>query len=280
MIPKFSSALFLIFFASSFLNTSAKNPNKFIDLTYSFNNETMAWPGRKSSFYVEAEGFTEGGYWVASKGFCTSEHTSTHIDAPYHAYKEGRKLHEVPLEDLIDIPGVMIDIYDKVHKFEDGKLDVIENYALTQDDILEWEEKNGKIPQGAVVLLRTGWETRWGDMKLYRGEKDDPKPMDSEGIIALFNLNFPAFDVSAARYLAVERQVLGVGVDTLSIDPGNSNTFPAHRIFASRNIYMLEMVANLHLLPPKGFNLWMVPFKVDFGTGAPTRVLAKLNNSR
>lgn len=115
----------------------AKNPNKFIDLTYAFNNETMSWPGRSSSFYVESEGMTPGGFWVASKGFCTSEHTSTHIDAPYHFNKEGRKLHEVPLEDLIDVPGVMVDIYDKVHKFKDGQLSVIENYALTQEDILE-----------------------------------------------------------------------------------------------------------------------------------------------
>ncbi|ODM87023.1 Kynurenine formamidase [Orchesella cincta] len=158
----------------------------------------------------------------------------------------------------------MIDIYDKVHKFKDGKLNVIENYALTQDDVLEWEEKNGKIPQGAVVLLRTGWDSRWGDLKQYRGNK---------GVG-----NNSTFDVSSARYLAVERQVLGVGVDVLSVDPGNSKTYLSHRLFASRNIYMLEMVANLHALPPRGFNLWVVPFKIDFGTGAPTRVLARLNN--
>ncbi|CAL8102903.1 unnamed protein product [Orchesella dallaii] len=289
MISKFASIFFFVCFTSFVLNTSAKNPNKFIDLTHAFNNETMAWPGRKSSFYVEAEGFTAGGFWVASKGFCTSEHTSTHIDAPYHFNKEGRKLHEVPLEDLIDVPGVMIDIYDKVHKFKNGKLNVIENYALTRDDILEWEDKNGKIPQGAVVLLRTGWESRWGDLKQYLGDKDletstvapNNEAGDDDKTIPLeVNLNFPAFDASSATYLAVERQVLGVGVDAIGIDTGNAKGFPAHRIFASRNIYMLEMVANLHALPPQGFNLWMVPFKIDFGTGAPTRVLARLNKNK
>jgi kynurenine formamidase len=261
-----------------------KHPNKFIDLTYAFNNETMVWPGRKSSFYIEAEGYTPSGVWLASKGFCTSEHTSTHIDAPYHFSKEGRKLHEVPLEDLIEVPGVMIDIYDKVHKFKDGKLSVIENYALTQEDVLEWEEKHGKIPQGAVVLLRTGWASRWGNQKLYSGDKSEdkepeeaPVPGADQTIALDVSLNFPSFDVTSARYLATERQVLGVGVDVLSIDPGNSKNFLSHRLFASRNIYMLEMVANLHLLPPHGFSLWIVPFKIDFGTGAPTRVLARLD---
>ena len=122
---------------SATFSNGSKHPNKFIDLTYAFNNQTMRWPGRSSSFYVETEGYTPAGIWVASKGFCTSEHTSTHIDAPYHFNKDGRKLHEIPLEDLIEVPGVMIDIYDKVHKFKDGKLSVIENYALTQEDVLE-----------------------------------------------------------------------------------------------------------------------------------------------
>ncbi|ODM93024.1 Kynurenine formamidase [Orchesella cincta] len=252
--------IFVAFAICPVFISSARNPNKFIDLTHAFNNQTMSWPGRKSSWYLETEGFTAGGFWVASKGFCTSEHTSTHIDAPYHFSKEGRKLHELPLEDLIDIPGVMIDIYDKVHKFKDGKLNVIENYALTQDDVIEWEEKNEEKDLEAAAAPTNN-------------TVDDDKtiPLD-------VNLNFPSFDVSSARYLAVERQVLGVGVDALSIDPGNTKTFPSHRLFASRNIYMLEMVANLHALPPKGFNLWVVPFKIDFGTGAPTRVLARLNN--
>jgi len=260
------------------------NGNKFIDLTYAFNNETVTWPGRKSTFNVEIEGETPDGVWIASKGFCTSEHTATHIDSPYHFHKNGRTLDQIPLEDLIDTPGVMIDIYDKVHRVVNGELKVIENYVLTKEDIIEWENKNGPIPQGSIVLLRTGWGSRWPDVKAFRGEKRPPPPPPPPGTIPKvevgnLDLNFPGYDASAAKMLAVERQVIGVGIDVLSIDAGaNSRFFPAHQIFASRSIWMLEMVANLHLLPPKGFNLWVVPFKIDRGTGAPSRVLARLNN--
>jgi len=212
----------------------------------------------------------------------SSEHTSTHMDAPYHFAKNGKKLDEIPLESLIDIPGVMIDMYDKVHKIVNGELKVIENYVLTREDVIEWERKNGPIPQGSCVLLRSGWGSRWPDARLFKGaKKDEPKPQNSTegGGLPLgdLDLNFPGFDASAAKYLVVQRGVIGVGIDTLSIDSGNSKRFPAHGVFASRGIWMLEMVANLHLLPPKGFNLWVVPFKIDRGTGAPARVLARLN---
>ncbi len=74
---------------------------------------------------------------IASKGFCTSEHTATHIDAPYHFHKEGVTLDKIPLEDLIDQPGVVIDIYDKVNKVVNGELKVIENYVLSREDIIQ-----------------------------------------------------------------------------------------------------------------------------------------------
>ncbi|CAG7823728.1 unnamed protein product, partial [Allacma fusca] len=84
------------------------------------------------------------------------------------------------------------------------------------------------------------------------------------------------FDASAAILLTTERQVNGVGIDVVSIDAGSATTFPAHKIFAKRGVYMIENVANLHLLPPKGFRMFAVPFKVDAGTGSPTRLIAQL----
>jgi kynurenine formamidase len=262
----------------------------FIDLSYAFNNETVTWPGRTSTFNVEIEGETPDGVWIASRGFCTSEHTATHIDAPYHFHKAGRKLDQIPLEDLIDTPGVMIDIYDKVHRMINGNLTVVENYVLTRQDVQDWERKNGVIKPGSIVLLRTGWGERWPDVKAFRGihdtpagkEKPEEKKTDGEPAsvkVGDLGLNFPGYDATAAKYLTVERGVLGVGTDAISIDAGaNSRFFPAHQIFASRSVWMLEMVANLHLLPPRGFNLWVVPFKIDQGTGAPTRVLARIHN--
>jgi len=280
-------AILLLVATATADHKSSKNKNKFIDLTHAFNNETVTWPGRTSTFNVEIEGYTPDGMWIASRGFCTSEHTSTHIDSPYHFHKNGRRLTDIPLEDLIDTPAVMIDIYDKVHRLVNGELKVIENYVLTREDIIEWESKNGGIPQGSIVLLRTGWESRWPNARAFRGEHKPTTeaPEETNEIrknpevkVGDLDLNFPGYDATAAQYLASEKQVLGVGIDVLSIDAGaNSRFFPAHQVFAARGVWMLEMVANLHLLPPKGFNLWVVPFKIDRGTGAPARVLAKLN---
>ena len=75
---------------------------------------------------------------MATKGFCISEHTGTHIDSPYHFSKNGKTLSEIPLEDMLDIPGVCVDVYDKIHKFQNGKLDVISNYVVTRKDLIEW----------------------------------------------------------------------------------------------------------------------------------------------
>jgi len=270
------------------LLTVSEARRTFIDLSYAFNNETVLFPGRKSSFNIELEGYSAAGFWVASKGFCTSEHTSTHIDAPYHFNKYGRTLDQIPIEDLIDIPGVMIDMYDKVHHFENGKLNLVVNYALTREDIIQWEKVNGQIPPRAVILVRSGWGSRWPNAAQYTGlEAEDVKPTEAPATedgppkSALnfdIKLNYPGFDSTAASFLVTERNCLGVGIDTLSIDVGSSKMFPAHQIFGARNVYMIENVANLHLLPPKGFNLWMLPFKIDQGTGAPIRIVASLTD--
>lgn len=248
-----------------------KPKEKFVDLSYSFNNETVAWPGRTSNFTTEFEGTTPWGWWYAARSFSTSEHTSTHIDAPYHFNENGRRLHEIPFEDLIDIPGIVIDIFDKVHTFKNGKLTVIENYALKREDVIEWEAKHGKVPQGAIVMLRTGWDLRWGDPNLYRGIRGE-----SNDTIVPTNMNYPGFSASAAKFLAVERQIRGAGIDTLGIDIGQSRTFPAHRIFTGKNIFLFEMVANLRFLPTRGFKLIMLPFKIDGATGAPCRIIARV----
>jgi len=119
---------------------TAKTDAVFVDLTYALNNQTVNFPGRINKFNVEFEGFTDSGLWLASRGFCISEHTATHIDAPYHFHQAGRKLDEIPMEDLIDIPGVMIDVYDKVHRYENGAVKVVQNYAVTREDIMQWEK--------------------------------------------------------------------------------------------------------------------------------------------
>jgi len=150
------------------------------------------------------------------------------------------------------------------------------------------------IPPRSVVLLRSGWGFRWPNAREYLGTKpvvaesaptrhtptQRPRPADQSTLEFNVPLNYPGFSASAASYLSTERNVLGVGIDTLSIDIGSSATFPAHQIFAGRSVYMIENVGNLHLLPPKGFQLWMLPFKIDRGTGAPIRIVASVNEEQ
>jgi len=196
-----SIAMIVVSILATFLLPSIEaggKRNNFIDLTYAFNNETILFPGRKPSFNTEFEGYTEAGFWVASKGFCISEHTGTHIDAPYHFHKSGITLDQIPIETLIDIPGVMIDVYDRVHRFENGKLSVIENYAVTREDIIKWEKINGAIPEGALVLVRTGWGSRWPDKAQYLGlepTSTTPAPPDEPSKLDFsVKINFPGFD--------------------------------------------------------------------------------------
>ncbi|CAG7730071.1 unnamed protein product [Allacma fusca] len=267
--------------------------SKYVDLTYALNKETILWPGRHISFNTEIEKKLPDGSWLASKGFCISEHTSTHMDAPYHFNELGWTLDKFPIDTFMDLPGVCIDIYDKVHRYEGGELRTVSNYVLTKEDILEWEGKNGAIPAGALVLVRTGWGKRWPNRNEYYGlplelrtttEKSaDANPKNSTVDLEspeASNLNFPGFDASAALFLTSERQINGAGIDTLSMDAGNAKTFPAHKIFLKRRIFLIENAANLHLLPAKGFTLFAIPFKVDAGTGAPTRLIAKLPDEK
>ncbi|CAG7718099.1 unnamed protein product, partial [Allacma fusca] len=147
---------------------SYSNSN-YVDLTYALSNDTVLWPGRQATFNTEIEGRLPDGTWLASKGFCIPEHTSTHIDVPYHFNEFGWTLDKFPIDTFMDLPGVCIDIYDKVHKYEDGKLSAVSNYVITKEDIIEWERKNGVIPPRALVLVRTGWGSRWPNRDEYYG---------------------------------------------------------------------------------------------------------------
>ncbi|CAG7824708.1 unnamed protein product, partial [Allacma fusca] len=129
-IPNFGFLTMKVF--ALLLTYLAYSQAKYVDLTYALNKDVVMWPGRENTFHTEMEGESADGTWVASKGFCISEHSSTHIDAPYHFYKEGGTLDKIPLDTLLDVPGVCIDIYDKVQGVQNGRANVIPNYVLTK----------------------------------------------------------------------------------------------------------------------------------------------------
>src|SRR5688572_3926180 len=229
-----------------------------VDLTYPFDEKTLYWPTSPTTFKLDrlAYGKTEAGFFYASNAFCTPEHGGTHLDAPIHFAEGKRTADQIPPEQLI-APAVVLDVRAKAAADPD--------YRLTLQDVLAWEAKHGTIPQGAIVLLHTGWSERWPDRKRYLG---DDKPGDAS------NLHFPSYGAEAARALVEQRKVGALGVDTASIDHGPSKDFIVHQIASGANVPGLENVTNLGELPATGAWVIALPMKIAGGSGGPVRVVA------
>lgn len=228
---------------------------RIVDLTYTLNSESHYWPGDGYiPFQIETIATLKKD-GVYSRKLSFPEHIGTHLDAPNH-FEEGKPdVSEIPVEDFI-APGVVVDITLQAEVNPDKTLSV--------EDLKEWEKENGPIPSGAIVLLRTGWGAFWDSKVRYQNR-------DARG-----DLHFPSFSAEAARWLIQERQIKGLGVDTLSIDPGNSKTFEVHHLVNQAGRYGLENVAKLDKLPHRGFTLIVAPIKVQGGTGGPARIFALL----
>jgi kynurenine formamidase len=230
-----------------------------IDLTYALDDRTLYWPSTEGSgFELQrlAFGQTEGGYFYSSNAFCTPEHGGTHIDAPIHFGENRRTVDNVPVRQLI-APAAVIDVTAKAANDAD--------YRLTVDDVTQWEARHGVIAPGTIVILRTGWGPRWGNRLQYFGD-DRPGKTD--------NLHFPSYGVEAARLLVEQRKVGAIGVDTASIDYGQSSDFMVHRIAAAAEVPGLENVANTERLPERGAWIVALPVKIGGGSGAPVRIVA------
>jgi len=226
-----------------------------VDLTHSLNAQTLFWPTSPSSFKLErlAHGQTEAGYFYAANSFCTPEHGGTHLDAPIHFSASGLTAERVPLQQLL-APLRVIDIADSAARNPD--------YRLTPADVAAFERRWGRIPSGSIVVLRTGWEKRWPDRKAYFG---DDTPGDAS------RLHFPSYGVEAARILVEQRRVAAIGLDTPSIDYGQSRDFMVHRVAAARNVPGLENLMNLDRLTATGTLMIALPIKIEGGSGGPVR---------
>lgn len=229
-----------------------------VDLTWPFDEKTLYWPSSPSGFELEqlAFGQTEAGYFYSAYAFCTAEHGGTHLDAPIHFAANGRTADQIPLRQLI-APAVVIDVASRAAADRD--------YRLTRADVLAWEARHGRIEAGSVILLRTGWGARWPDRKAYFGD-------DAPGVTE--NLHFPSYGEEAARFLVAERRVAALGVDTASIDYGQSRDFIVHRVASEANVPGFENVASLERLPARGAWVFALPMKIGGGSGAPLRIVA------
>jgi kynurenine formamidase len=230
-----------------------------VDLSHDFSTETIYWPTAKPfTLEVVSAQRTPAGYYYAANNFSTSEHGGTHLDAPIHFAEGKHTADQVPLDRLVG-PAVVVDVV--------ARADADADYRLGVPALEEWERSNGRIPDGMIVLVRTGWSSRWPDKKRYLGTTKTGPPGVAE-------LHFPGIDSSAARWLAAERRVKAVGIDTPSIDYGQSKTFDTHRILLAQNIPAFENVTNLEELPVSGAFVVALPMKIRGGSGGPLRIVA------
>jgi len=230
-----------------------------IDLSYAFDADTVYWPTAET-FKLEKdfEGITDKGYYYSAYRFNAAEHGGTHLDAPVHFAKGHNSADQIPLEQLIG-SGIVIDVTRQCAADVD--------YLVSVKDIQNWETQNGRIPSGAIVLLRTGFGKYYPNRAKYLGT-------DERGADAVPKLHFPGLDPAAARWLTQNRSIKAIGLDTASIDRGQSTLFESHRALFEQNVPAFENLANLDQLPLKGFSVIALPMKIKGGSGGPLRIVA------
>lgn len=234
---------------------------RWVDLTYPFNAATIYWPTAQG-FQLEkvADGETEAGYYYAANNFRAAEHGGTHLDAPVHFARGKHAADQIPLARLIG-PAVVVDVSARAAQNPD--------YQATVVDLEAFESAHGRIAAGTIVLFRTGWGSRWPDRARYLGTS-------ATGPAAVQELHFPGIGTEVARWLAHDRLVDAVGIDTPSIDFGQSTTFDTHQILYGADIPGFENVANLDQLPEVGAYVIALPMKIEGGSGGPLRIVALL----
>jgi kynurenine formamidase len=230
-----------------------------VDLSHAYGPDTIFWP-TADPFRLEvvADGVTPQGFYYASNNLFTSEHGGTHIDSPVH-FAEGRQtVDQIPLDRLV-ATAVVVDVTAQAAKDPD--------YQVGVADLTAWEAEHMRIPDDAVLLLRTGFSARWPDPVRYLGTAE-------RGDTGVAQLHFPGLHPDAARWIVTERPVRAVGIDTASIDYGQSTLFESHRTLFNSNIPAFENLTALDRLPPTGALIVALPMKIAGGSGAPLRAVA------
>ena len=234
-----------------------------IDLSHSYSAETIYWVTAKE-FQLDTvfAGQTEQGFYYSANNFSTAEHGGTHIDAPIHFSEGKQSVDEIPLQKLVG-SAIKINVSEKAKNNPD--------YQISIEDFTHWEEtENMEIPDGSIVLLETGFSTFYPDKIKYLGT-------DQRGPEATALLHFPGLSPDAAKWLVQNRNIHAIGLDTPSIDYGQSKSFESHVVLLSENIPAFENLTNLDQLPTKGFEIIALPMKIQGGSGAPLRIIAILD---
>jgi kynurenine formamidase len=230
-----------------------------VDLSHEYSEHTVFWP-TADPFKLErvADGVTPQGYYYAANNFATSEHGGTHLDAPVHFARGHWSVEQIPLDRLTG-EAVVVDVTSASASQPD--------YRVATGDFTAWEAANGEIAPGTIVLIRTGYSKRWPDAATYLGTAE-------RGQAAVAKLHFPGLHPDGAKWLAETRKVKAVGLDTASIDYGQSTLYESHRILYERDIPAFENLTNLDQLPARGAIVIALPMKIKGGSGAPLRAVA------
>ena len=217
-----------------------------VDLTHTLHPGIPTFDDAQCCAFRDLSTVAKGGYF--NRELHLQEHVGTHIDAPAHFCAKGWHVDEIPAEKLM-APLVVLDVAKAVKQSA--------TYVVSVIDIKQHEARHGKIPHGALVCAMTGWSERWDDPIRYRND-----------------FRFPGFSLEAAELLVEERRVVGLGIDTLSIDVGTSKAFEVHNFALAKKVYFLENLANLDKVTPRGFTAVVGAIKTQGGSGGPARVLA------
>ncbi|XP_035682637.1 uncharacterized protein LOC118420038 [Branchiostoma floridae] len=250
--------------ALSFLTTSDAvlpgNP-KVIDMTYTFDDTTIYWPTAKSFRLTNVfRNYTAGGYWYEAAEMEAADHGGTHLDAPAHFSRNKWRTDDIPIERLMG-PAVVVDISAKTT----GNAE----YEVTPQDFQDWENTHGRIPDGCLLFVKTGWGKYWPDKRQYLGTDTKNTSL----------LHFPGIHPDGARWLVQNRGMHAVGIDTASLDYGQSTTYESHQILFGANVPGFENVAHLDQLPTKGAIVYALPMKIGDGSGGPVRMIGVLGGT-
>lgn len=238
----------------------SSNEIHWIDLSHRYDSTTLYWPNNERGFEhtTEAEGQTPLGYYYSSYSLCTPEHGGTHLDAPIHFAENKLTVDQLPLAGLTG-PAVVIDV--------SGKALADRDYQIKREDIEQWEQAHGRIADETIILFRTGYGQFYPDRERYFGT-------GKTGEAAIPELHFPGVLPAATKWLVEQRKIKALGLDTPSIDYGQSTEFLTHRILLGHNKAGFENLANLEQLPATNLYVVALPMKIAGGSGAPLRIIA------
>lgn len=228
-----------------------KRAKRTVDLTHRLVKAFPSFFGPQVVFDRVVNSFESSGFF--SKEWTLEEHIGTHMDSPGH-FHEGNTLVDAIDPDNLVAPIVVVDITDKS---TDNP-----NATVELDDLIAFERRHGRIPERALVCMNSSWAEKVDDGDAFRGGAGFP------------DLNFPGFSIDATEWLVTHRDPVGIGLDTMSLDPGSSKTFDVHVGFLASGRFGIESMANLGQIPPKGALGFIGPIPWEDGSGAPCRVLA------